>query len=328
MTTAVDVVVVGAGGIGRRHLQALARLPAGDRVLAVDPRAEARAAAQHDHDAAGAGADLGVTADLASAVGWARRPPVVVVATTADVRAEVTLEALAELAPAQVVLEKVLFQRVADYAVVGRALAAAGVPAWVNHPRAYSPAWLEVAARLDGAPAWDATVSGRGWGLGCNGLHLVERLLPAGVAPVVDTSGLAPGSVPAKRPGAREVVGVLAAGVGLHRLTLRDRGEPPMPPDIHVEWEDGRLLLQERGDHALLHLADAGTGWRFETTRYDVPFQSRLTDVTVDELRTTGTCALPTYDAVAPQHEAFVAALLAHLHASGETSWRDRCPIT
>lgn len=322
-----EVVVVGAGAIGQRHVQALAHLGPGDRVVVVDPDADARATAGRALRRSG-GPGAAEAPRIEAVPSLLASPPIVIVATGADVRADVVAEVLACLRPKALVLEKVLFQRQGDYERTARALEATGTAAWVNHPRAMSPAWAQVGAVLAGVEGWEGVVWGRGWGLACNGLHFVERLLPPATAPAVVTSRLDPGSVPARRPHMREVTGRLDLAAAGRHLTLVDRGGAPSPLDVHVEWEGGRLLVQERGSEAVVHHADAARGWRFDATVHATPLQSELTHLVVDDLARGRAPDLPTYADVAPHHEAFVRAIGAHLRATGEDRWGDRCPIT
>jgi predicted dehydrogenase len=323
----VTVVVVGAGEIGSRHLQGLAHM---DRALApviwaVDPDDGARrtARARYEEVSRPDSPDLELRADLDGVPG---PPELVVVATTARHRADIVEGLLRDAAPAALVLEKVLFQRTADLDRIGRLLADAGVPTWVNLPRRYAAAWDDLAARAEGASWALLSVSGGDWGLACNAVHLLDMVQRLGGTPevTVDGSLLDPGVVPAKRSGYYEVQGTLGARAGAVRALLTSAPVAGLARQVTLETDAGRWHL-ETADGAEVVVTTSGEG-PVRREHPPMPMQSRLSGQVATEILTTGTCRLPDYRTSARAHRALLPVLLDHFPP--ELIEEDRCPIT
>ena len=111
------VAVIGVGQLGSRHLQGLARVESVGRLIGVEPSADSLAVARERladvRTEAGDPIELvGSVADLPDRLDY------VVVATSADVRRTVIEELLDGREVEHLLLEKVLFQRLADFDAV------------------------------------------------------------------------------------------------------------------------------------------------------------------------------------------------------------------
>jgi len=300
-------VVIGTGNVGSRHLQSLAALPPETTVLGVDISPDARHLAQRRWDEARkhGGAELRLTDTLDLAAGPV---DVGIVATTSDVRREVT-ESLLMSAPVRyLILEKVLFSRRGESEAVQELLSEHGVAAFVNYPRRMMPGPMRLRELMDGANGGSLTVSGSGWGLACNGLHFLDlaSFLAGSVAMSVETVALDAGSVAAKRPGYREVTGTLAGRIGAVEWTLASDRVDDDGYELQVDL--GPVVLREQHEMATITTADASRA----VEHYPVRPQSELTAVVADDLLRTGTCGLTPYADAVPLHEAYLGAIAPH----------------
>src|SRR5690606_30556452 len=108
------------------------------------------------------------------------------------------------------ILEKVLFQRIADFATIARVLDEGRVATWVNCPRRMWPAYRQLRDRLKGEAIASIEMSGAHWDIGCNAIHCIDLIafLTGAGALVVDD--IRPGDVlPAKRPGMLHIEGIV-----------------------------------------------------------------------------------------------------------------------
>jgi len=320
------VVVIGLGGIGVRHLQGLAATTTVSDVIGVDPSPASLTSAQEHWDevSSGRSPQLQLVTSLDHVSGETAGNCMVIVATRADVRAEVTRAALRQLEPTGLILEKILFQREQDFSQTDSLLKNHGVPTWVNHPRALSEPWRHVSSMIRSGEASAVTVRGRSWGLACNALHFMERttIAPIGLGPTIDTEGLSPGSIPASRFGLRELLGTLVVHTNDQRLTMIDEGGERSHATIEVAGVHP-ATIEEWPDRTTISFENTST---VET--YPPLLQSQLTGPLIDRVLRTGECSLPTYWDVSPLHRLFVAAVRGHLAASGEVQPGDPCPIT
>lgn len=228
------VVLVGCGGIGRRHLEAIAAGGPdlrGARIHVVEPDPAAREAAV----AAAPGLAVAASADASGAPG---RADLAIVATTAQARRAALEALLARCEVPVLLLEKVLFPTRADLDAVGARLAAAGVAAFVNCGRRGFPGYDALRAEVEEAA--DASVEavevdGAGWGLCSNAVHFLDLAehLTGETVTALSGAGLDPEAVPAKRPGCVELTGTLTGRLsGGGALSIRCAAGAPRAPTV------------------------------------------------------------------------------------------------
>lgn len=322
------VVLLGCGGIGRRHLEALLRLPPPAEIYIVEPDPERLQLAAQTAKAAADSRPVGRLHYLSGCDGLPEAVEVGVVATTAATRRSAIESLLGRCRPRFLILEKVLFQRPEDYAAVGRLLERAGTRAWVNCPRRLWPLYRELAAEIAPCPELLLRVVGpASLGIGSNAIHLLDLLafLTGSAEIAVEAGGLQllPGG---SRRGTLEFLGTLTArtpaGGSLICSTL-ERGERPLRLDLDFHE---RSLRYEEG-RARGWAATAAEGWRWQAFEAQPLLQSRLTDQVVRTLAQTGDCALPGFAESSRLHLALLTALSDRLAELGIDS-REGVPIT
>lgn len=283
----ISLLLVGAGQIGSRHLQSLARLDPPAHVVVVEPSAQARVVAQQRWSEAGGSNSVTFVPEIPEgAFEFA------LVATTAKVRREAIERLLARAAVRFLLLEKVLFQKLEDYDSVGALLKQRRVPAWVNCAQRYWPMFRKAKQAYAAGGPIELQVDGANWGLGCNAIHNLD-LLPflTGETAMRLSARLDPGTVSAKRPGFIEFTGTLVAEDRFgNRVTQTSRREGDAPFDMRLT-----------GPGMTLTLADAA-----------VPRQSELTRVVVRQLLDASSCELPSYAESAAVHQQMLKVFLAH----------------
>jgi len=314
------VLLVGAGQLGSRHLQGLARCALPLEVFVVEPNDEARArararwlevfAGQPDHE-------VGFAAD------WRGVPPavdLVIVATSAAQRAGLVERLAGDFAVGAWVLEKVLAQSEEELASIERA-AGGTSRSWVNIPRR-SMTWYQ-ALRAETRPRSpvSARVSGGGWGVACNAVHFLDLLAWWSGEPLqtVETAGLADQWFESKRAGYWEVGGTLEARyAGGSRLTL-ECAPAPAPLTVTLADAGGTWTIQEAAGQAV-HSDGRSLAGRLQ-------FQSELTGELARAILLEGRCALPDLASAADLHRRYLRPLQAHWAARMPPSG-GRLPIT
>ena len=152
-----QIAIIGAGQLGSRHLQGLAKLQLECEITVIDPMSASLAVARQRFDEMPVNpamrgvryqteiGDLPLDLDL------------VIIATTADIRLAVMESLLAHSKVRCLLLEKVLFQDLADYPEAQALLAAHQVRTWVNCPRRVFPIYQEVREFFADAPLLSLT---------------------------------------------------------------------------------------------------------------------------------------------------------------------------
>lgn len=326
-STRVDssIAVVGVGGLGGRHLQALKGLSSSADLYISDPESSSveRALGWYQH-APGTGATPEVAASLGD---LPSELDVVVVATPSDVRRRVVEELLENRSVRYLVLEKVLFQHMGDVRAVGDLLERTGTEAWVNCPRRMWPFYSDLRALLEGASGVGVHVTGADWGLGCNGIHFLDLAAFLAGKPVTRVDAqFSDGVRQAKRPGYSEYHGTLWGHEGADTVVVTSLRGDADGITIHITSDRACAHIREVEGTAWIATADEGWEWREQP--FDLPFQSQLTHHVVDQLLQEGTCSLTPYPESAQLHELFLGALSAHHTVADTATGIQLCPIT
>jgi len=310
------VALLGVGGIGRRHLEALALSNNPLKVHVVDPSSQSLSTAR---EVVGSRfRDPSCVSFLSSASEIPTDIDIAIVATTADVRLQACKALLAVTRPRFLILEKVLFQRRHDYVEMSMALDEMGISAWVNCPRRMWPQYVSLRNELSDAKGLTVRMTSNPTvGLGSNAIHMLDLLafLSKDHEFSVDASGLHVFDGPTKR-NSMEFTGTLMAhgraGAVLCYTTL-PRGSNPLHLDI--EFPDARLVFEESA--GIGHRWDSSHAWKCQTFEATPVFQSRLTNLVVDQLIEKGDCALTTYEESTILHLSMLEALSDRLSALG-----------
>jgi predicted dehydrogenase len=317
-----QIAIVGAGGIGQRHLQSCVTLPvSGFQIHVVDPSRDGRAKAMSLVDGA---ADVRYHDDMET---LPTELDLAIVATQADIRADVIRDLITKTAVRRLILEKVLFQRARDYENTANLFEQFGVQAWVNCPRRLWPAYRDLAEKLPARSIERISTIGRSWDIGCNAIHFLDMfafLAESGRA-LVDDIEL--GKVhPAKRQGMLHIEGVIRgsldrAAAPAVRFEIASEADYAGPQKIVVQTVDGRILIEEA---EAVTVQDAGCA----VSEYNIPFQSGLTAGVVQLIVSENRCALAPYALSRGLHEALLDPMRNALGRVGRLADPEICPVT
>ena len=321
------VAIVGAGQIGSRHLQGLARAARAFDVVVVDPSPRALETARlRFAEIAGP-----VVRDVRYETSLAALPESVdlaIVATVASHRPQVMRDLLARCRVRYAVLERVLVQRPLDLQSMSDMLEKNRTRAWVNCSRRLSDFYVSLREPFGSGAPLRMDVRGGAWDLGCNAIHFIDvyAFLTGARIATIDTSRLDARWYASKREGFREIAGTLAVHFDDGGwLELHSQAESDGPTLMTLQCRDGQAAIWEKAGRAQLVLAREK--WRLEEAECRLAYQSELTHLVAERLLESGQCGLPTYTESAALHEPLLTALLAWTRTTlGEHL--DALPIT
>ena len=300
-----DVLIAGAGQLGSRYLQGLARVARPLSVYVQDVSAESLSRAEARwRDVVGEDARHRVVftetfSDLPEAT------DIAIVATTADVRPSVVEHVSRKTDVRFWVLEKVLAQSQKGLSKLGAAVRGSD-GTWVNTPRRMIEWHKQIKSELNGSSPIELTVTGGMWGLACNTVHFLdllqwwtgEELLQ------IDTTGLDPKWIESKRAGNWEVLGSLDASFAGGSVAKVEAVDNTLPTRLGIRAESCSWTIDE----------SSGTATRVDGREIlgRLSLQSELTSHLVESLLQTGRCELPTLDEATAVHQVFLESMLAH----------------
>jgi predicted dehydrogenase len=316
------VAVIGAGAIGARHVQAMAGVAAPIDLDIIDPLPPARQRAMALLDEAG-GLPDGAIREFSRIEDLDAAPDLAIVATASRQRPQ-AVRAVVARGAGSLILEKVLFTRLADYDVVDDLFASAGMQAWVNCPLRSYPRAPRL-AELVGRSPFSYRVEGQGWGLACNLVHHLDEFASlSGCDDIsLNAAKLDRSIASAKRDGYVEFFGSISGkGGDGNRFVASCSSGPASGRTVSIDLGDKRLTISPR--HELI-IAN-GTGTRTEP--YPMPPQSKMTSVYVDAILAGRKPALPDYAAAARLHRTMLGTFIGHLRDVRQDDTIDECPVT
>ena len=323
-----SLVLIGAGAIGSRHLQALAGLNREWRITVVDRSQDSLAVAKYRYrEVSKDGAPEPDYYD--SLDNLPEQIDICIVATPADGRLDLVRDVLTRSKCRYLILEKVAFQSVDDFAEAEILFARHGVKVWVNCPRRQWSVFKELKLGLQGSERIECHFSRSHFALACNAVHLIDAFqFMTGFADVeIDASGLSAAVMDEKRAGYLEFTGILKA--------TNRRGDvftmsgyacsDTVPPIMTVMSDKYRWIFKQLS--GVVTKASPSTRWEWEEASVIIPPQSQMTDLVVRDLIADGRCELATFGESAKAHVPMLNAFLDRIESS--TGIRpERCNIT
>ncbi len=324
----MNILIVGAGQLGSRHLQSCLKLSLASSIYVVDPNSDSLVIAKQraiEVDMAERH-QLNYCSDLSEVT--VTEFDFLIVATGSKVRIIALSEVLDRFSVKNVILEKVLFQDVASYQKAKQILAVAGANTFVNCPLRAYPFYKDIKKRFFGKGSTvNLNYSGGDWiGLACNSIHyidLVNFFIGCNVQ-TVDVSGLDQDIMESKRPGYLEFSGTLDVVYSNgSKLTVKSIRGSDQDSLIELVSRDYRVVIDElSGSYEIYQ-----SGSLLEKSVYEIMYQSNLTHLMIEQIQETGTCDLIGFDESVELHLPFITELL-EFYNSQLKQKQESLPIT
>lgn len=304
-----EIALIGAGNLGRRHFEGLLHIPVEKCIRVVDP---SQTSLEEARQLASLHSDGGRTAQTTFHTSIANLPDkldYVVVATSSNVRLDVMSQLLVGRMVRYLLLEKVLFQRTADYAAAAALIGETGTKVWVNTARRAMDVHRLIRLHFDGESITHFNVSGGEWGLGCNGIHFIDFLsfLAGSTNLTVFTGELDRSIVPSKRLGYSEFTGTLRGRLDTAEFALTATRGSTAPILVTIRSENKSCILDESSGHAFLHDRKTNPAWK--EIRFSLPFISKLSTTIAETILSSGKSDLPDLASSSALHLPIIEAL-------------------
>lgn len=318
------ICVVGAGQLGSRHLQALAKLAMPARITVVDPSRDSLSISKSRVEEIPGHEKHAIA--YQSAIGKLGAVDLAIIATSANVRRSIVEDLLQENEVASLVLEKVLFQSAKDCVEVGRLLEEKGIQAWVNAPRRMWPFYRQLEEELSGDCILSIKQGAGNWGMACNTYHYLDifSLLVGSSSMNLSANLLDRKLIESKRPGFKEIAGTLCGKFDCGTVFfISDYQDSAVPPTITIETNK-RVFIIDEINQSIFPI----TGQPLPEKLVPVPkYQSGLTNLLAEEILTSGKCLLTPYAEASSLHQEMLKAF-ATVFAPKERQEEAICPIT
>lgn len=322
----LNIAIIGAGQLGSRHLQALVNSKNILNIQVVDSSSDSLKIAEQRFNEVGQSfkgkISFHTTIDVLE-----KHIDVAIIATNSKVRRHVIAELIKNSKVKNLVLEKFLFTKEEDYAAVVMLLKENTVNAWVNCPRRMMRMYQEIQKNISGPIHFTAT--GNSWGLGCNGIHMLDLYAFLTQTNTIRLSNNLLDHVitESKRSGYIEVTGTITGYSGANSFHVTSFANDISPLCISLNTPTVRYKIEE-GATTKITTSKLSNNWKYEKEEFKMPFQSQLTNVFIDELIETGSCKLTSFTESSVLHLAFLNNLLEFLRNIKNDNTINECLIT
>ena len=297
------VLVVGAGNLGRRHIQSLELSQTKLDIVVVDLSEEALSIAKELLAKDAITNQISYTNSIASIDGMI---DLAIVATTANSRLAILKELLSQ-GVNEIILEKIVFNSLSDINDAHDLISAnREAKIWVNCPRRLYPIYRRLKKELMGETFEKFTVKGNNFGMGCNGIHFIDLIAYFIGDNNYQLSSERIVEVPeSKRKGYVELVGALdgAFDSGCQVEMLCGNEGDKVELELCFILGHGSLLINEQAGEAILRRGDS-----MEVMEFNMPYQSELTGPLVDRIFSDSRCELTTLEESLALHYPFISA--------------------
>jgi len=321
------IVIIGAGQLGSRHLQGLAKSGQEISIEVVEPFETSRDTAKQRYEEIEKNPKITDINFYESIDQLSSTLDVVIIATNSDVRSKIVKELLSKKKVNNLILEKVLFQTVDEYSEIKKLLDETLTKCWVNHPRRMFPFYQKLREEIKGCKQINYSVEGGAWGLACNSLHFLDHLsyLSDKSDCVIYNDLLDPKIYETKRANYVEFNGLLTGKFDNHSFSIYSHKDQ-LPLSMTITTDVLKVHIDEGPGE--IKIARKNNDWKWETSKEKIVYyQSELSNILIDEILTTGGCNLPCYDEAMKLHLVFIKSILLHTEkVDGKV--HDVCPIT
>ena len=317
-----NIVVIGAGQLGSRHIQSIKSTRFQCRLFVVDSVKESLDKTKSIYDSTQVETQI---LDVFYCQEMSTLPEVIdflLISTGSRPRAAIFRTITEQHVVKNVVFEKVLFQSERDYKEVDAILRKKNIRAWVNCPRRMYEGYKALKPLFDGKVV-NMTVNGGEWGMGCNSIHFLDvySFLTGQYDYTVSTGAVDQHIIDSKRAGYKEFTGTIRAIYSNGGTVVLNCSTNPIGHLVTIASNDSICCISEIKKECWIKTAE-----RDEVAPFPVPYQSQLTSIVLDNILENGTCELATYEESMKVHLPFITGLIDFLNKIGNNT--DNCPIT
>jgi predicted dehydrogenase len=322
------ILIVGAGNIGSRHLQSMAKSNLPFEITVLDPSDQALDLSKRRFDEVAKQGNIGKPKYCESLDQVGLDFEVGIVATNSDVRRRVIEDLLRKTNVKYLIIEKVAFQNSSDFEHVIKLLKSRNVKTWVNLPRRVVSFYKQLKGKVTPHEQMFCTVQGGEWGLACNAIHFIDLLcfLTEETDYEVSCENLDKRLNDSKRKGFVEFTGYLRChfhnSSELNLVSLNGSSSPPL---VTIMTKSALCVVEE--EKGLARISREEGDWEWEEIEFKWPYQSELTHKVVEEIIATGNCGLPSIEESYLIHKPLVNSFMSHLEGITGKKYSS-CPIT
>lgn len=317
-----NILLIGAGQLGSRHLQGAVKSSFPLNITVVDPALESLSLAKQRLSEVKI-ENSKTTVSFVKEFSEGLACDICIIATTANYRFDVFMEVIEKTNVKSFIFEKVLFQKQNEYFLVEQMLYDRGIRAWVNCPRRMFSFYKHLKSLLNKNEPLSLTIDGTNWGMACNTIHFIDLFsFLTGSSKIRNFStSLENNFEYSKRQGFYEVFGETQY-IDEFNNKLRISCKRDNVTDLNVYFKTPSLEFSLCESTQIINFFRGSLSEGFQ-----LEFQSNLTHLNIEEIIKNNDCSLTTYSESKDMHLNFLNIFKKHLEqVTGKNM--SGCPIT
>lgn len=317
------ILVIGAGNIGSRHLQGLAKVKKSLEITVVDPFEESLRVAEQRFEQ--------IPSHTKHKVSFLQKVEggdfdIAIIATSSNIRRKVTDELLKKSKVKNIIFEKLLFQKKSDYGFIDKLLNKHSARAWVNCSMRVTPFYKNLKQKFEGKKIV-YLLTGTRFGVATQAIHFIDHMayLLNSSDFEVDTSLLDAQILDSKRKGFKELTGTLKVNFKNGSVgVFSDFREGDAPIVAEIFSDSLKAIANETTRETF---TSESPKWALKNSKDGLLFQSDMTNKVVDDILSKANCALPTYQESQVIHIKLLDSLLKFINKNSKKKY-DFYPFT
>ncbi len=329
MTDVKKIMVVGCGGIGSRHLEALCKITIPIKLFAVDPNEKSLQNAKKIVSKVIPNNNIKSINFLTEFPSDIDEIDLCILATSSDVRLKVLKQMISIYQIKNMILEKVLFQSIKELDEAKNIIIRKKIKCWVNCFRREDEFWKNMKEYFIGNSNMKLYYGKSDWSMCCNSIHIIDLVvwLFNGKIKHVDISNLNNTIYESKRQGFIELTGILSGKLENDGIFVLEStyGIPEEKVEFEISSDTRRLKINEHQGKAILCRKE--NDWAPEEYEFHIPLQSEKTQKIVEKILEHGECDLTALNESIEIHKPLLNSFITHLNKISKTNY-SYCPIT
>ena len=307
----INIALVGSGELGSRHLQSLVGIDNAIITVVENSSISVEMTQQRILDTNVNKKDSIFFIDDVKSL--PREIDFAVISTGSGPRLSIIRDILSHARVKYLLLEKVLFQSVEEYAEAKQIIGSQNVKVWVNCPRRMFKFYSSIKLNLNKSKPIIMEVKGGNWGLACNSIHFIDifSFLTDSKVVKVFSDQLEKRIYPSKRKGYIEFFGVLSVTFDNGHVLKLVCAHDKLPMHIKISSIDGTYNIDEANSSIFVN------GER-SNIKVELKYQSELTHLVVEEALAYGQSKLTDFNEACEQHIPLIKSLLSFYNETEE----------
>jgi hypothetical protein len=319
------IAIIGAGQLGSRHLQSLAKLSFKADIYVVDTSENALKIASQRYQEVDQSQNNKLHF-ISSINELPNKLDLAIIATNSMVRSKIIKLLLEISVVPYLIIEKVLFPTLAEYNEIDTLLKQTNSKAWVNCPRR-SFDYYKFLKESISLPL-KMEVVGSNWGLGSNSIHFLDvfcYLIGESHLELVEET-IENVLLESKRAGYIEFTGSFTFKSNESIISITSENIGSNLPNITLSFGTKTYKIYESGNNP--RIEDCSGTNPIIIKEINIPFQSQLTANLVEDIFENGRCDISDYTTSQDIHQQFLSLLLTKLSFIQNDKSINLCPIT